>query len=955
MNNNEFSNQFDVLYNNIMNNEAPGLNEYEKSVFLTKAQDEIVKNHFNPKSNPKTEGFDDTAKRQADFSMLLKTYHTNESLPYSTTESYKQFDLRSIRYKLPDDLFIIVNETLAIENPIVGDCIGYFGTTSNPVPSYGMMKYIGGSDENSADYVFNDDNYETNGEWKEALQNYLNNNWIHYNRNVVYHCTKKFVGNYVGLEAPVSSIKMSSGKLSNKVSSDILDYTELNLKNAYSVDIPDSLKDLNACIDNLIKDFEEVQEQTIADEAHKEEESCISRASIDNGGIFDREHLSLNLRVFNKGKGHIVGMYSKSFKWLTVELPNGSNYSDYTEEVTLATSKGEQDLVLFKKGDSVGIYKPVSGNKTTFKLVVSEDEISKAVNGADTLEIIWRPEGNTTADIRELPRYQVGISFEGFDDTADEVISGIKNITISPLAITSENDVITVTVKAVGTGAIAGINFTAVGGGSLSRGAGYLYITEDSGDYGSVYGEDALITFEDSNEHTPKEISGGPNATPSTEFDTVFTITCHNYSAMSDDAIEFFTISFKWRDESDESTEVASLPDYPCIDTISFIDSGDATSLTPQTTVDGGIGGITGGMTDTHTDGVSNKEFITMTTESESYITDFGVIKEDSGIVTDTITVKLDGVLPSLRINNTLDYYGTLSAVLKSSIANEESLFTINPSTCNVTSPNENGVWTQEFTISYNPDEVGIHTDEIIFTYQPSNLKGGVVLKYTLSYALRGVTIWESPETNPNTEENNGGSGSIPDGQRYLIDCDLDVVFTGVVRDVERVIIVDRENDLPYYYSGLRTIVPISYTEYRRLMSKPYKEPLKWQAWRLITNTATNDSDDNEADNVGIVEIIPTSKDRKNKQRLSYDIRYVRRPRPILLANFEDSYGENISIRGKYGNEEEYSNFGENDTWNPCELDPILHEEILQRAVELAKVAWAGDANSNLQTGVRSE
>lgn len=31
----EFSNEFDILYNNIMSNKAPGLNVYEKSVFLT--------------------------------------------------------------------------------------------------------------------------------------------------------------------------------------------------------------------------------------------------------------------------------------------------------------------------------------------------------------------------------------------------------------------------------------------------------------------------------------------------------------------------------------------------------------------------------------------------------------------------------------------------------------------------------------------------------------------------------------------------------------------------------------------------------------------------------------------------------------------------------------------------------------------------------------------------------
>ena len=47
----EFSNEFDVLYNNIMSNQAPGLDEYEKSVFLTKAQNEILKNYFNPKGN----------------------------------------------------------------------------------------------------------------------------------------------------------------------------------------------------------------------------------------------------------------------------------------------------------------------------------------------------------------------------------------------------------------------------------------------------------------------------------------------------------------------------------------------------------------------------------------------------------------------------------------------------------------------------------------------------------------------------------------------------------------------------------------------------------------------------------------------------------------------------------------------------------------------------------------
>ena len=38
----EFSVQFDILYNNISSNQAPGLTEYEKSVFLTQAQEALV-------------------------------------------------------------------------------------------------------------------------------------------------------------------------------------------------------------------------------------------------------------------------------------------------------------------------------------------------------------------------------------------------------------------------------------------------------------------------------------------------------------------------------------------------------------------------------------------------------------------------------------------------------------------------------------------------------------------------------------------------------------------------------------------------------------------------------------------------------------------------------------------------------------------------------------------------
>lgn len=104
----EFSNEFDVLYNNIMSNQAPGLDEYEKSVFLTKAQLEILKNYFNPKGNKYGQGFDENAKRQIDFSTLITVAKPSQ---YTPTGNYVKFDDRSQLYRMPQDILLMLNET----------------------------------------------------------------------------------------------------------------------------------------------------------------------------------------------------------------------------------------------------------------------------------------------------------------------------------------------------------------------------------------------------------------------------------------------------------------------------------------------------------------------------------------------------------------------------------------------------------------------------------------------------------------------------------------------------------------------------------------------------------------------------------------------------------------------------------------------------------------------------
>lgn len=129
--------------------------------------------------------------------------------------------------------------------------------------------------------------------------------------------------------------------------------------------------------------------------------------------------------------------------------------------------------------------------------------------------------------------------------------------------------------------------------------------------------------------------------------------------------------------------------------------------------------------------------------------------------------------------------------------------------------------------------------------------------------------------------------------------------------------------------TGVKQVVPISFDEYSRLMSKPYKEPLKYQAWRLVTEGSGSD-------NI-IVELIPHSGETVSK----YTIRYVRRPKPIVLVDLASEYGD-VSINGV-------------STISECELNPLIHEEILQRAVEMAKIVYTGNANGLLQAGQRSE
>lgn len=107
----EFSDEFDVLFNSITSNQAPGLDEYEKSVFLTQAQEDIIEGYFNAKKNKIQEGYDDSKKRQIDFSSLVKTVKLSK-----TEAPEEKLDDRSVCYPIPEDLFIYINEVCKDKN-----------------------------------------------------------------------------------------------------------------------------------------------------------------------------------------------------------------------------------------------------------------------------------------------------------------------------------------------------------------------------------------------------------------------------------------------------------------------------------------------------------------------------------------------------------------------------------------------------------------------------------------------------------------------------------------------------------------------------------------------------------------------------------------------------------------------------------------------------------------------
>lgn len=119
----EFSNEFDVLLNSYSipteygkadNIVSLDFNEYDKSVFLTQAQEAIIIELYNGK-NVFRDSFEKTEEIRRYLSTLIRTYSSSDKVTGILGVSGN-----SVFFHLPDDLWFITYESAVFDDPRLG-------------------------------------------------------------------------------------------------------------------------------------------------------------------------------------------------------------------------------------------------------------------------------------------------------------------------------------------------------------------------------------------------------------------------------------------------------------------------------------------------------------------------------------------------------------------------------------------------------------------------------------------------------------------------------------------------------------------------------------------------------------------------------------------------------------------------------------------------------------------
>lgn len=129
----EFSDEFDTLLNSYSSKysfgESPNvveLDEYEKSLFLTSSQEEIVKELYSGK-NSYGDSFESTEEMRRSLNNLIKTYKTSKEIEGNGVSSNSKF------FSIPKDVWFITYESVVIQSKECNECNEYKEVTVYPV------------------------------------------------------------------------------------------------------------------------------------------------------------------------------------------------------------------------------------------------------------------------------------------------------------------------------------------------------------------------------------------------------------------------------------------------------------------------------------------------------------------------------------------------------------------------------------------------------------------------------------------------------------------------------------------------------------------------------------------------------------------------------------------------------------------------------------------------------
>jgi hypothetical protein len=103
----EFSSQFDLIFNNLMSNKAPEINEFEKSYYLTMAEEELVKDLY------KQFEFSELVRRGCD--AVIEKASISPMADVETTPIVVSGYTQKV-FELPEDLWYIVHESALVKS-----------------------------------------------------------------------------------------------------------------------------------------------------------------------------------------------------------------------------------------------------------------------------------------------------------------------------------------------------------------------------------------------------------------------------------------------------------------------------------------------------------------------------------------------------------------------------------------------------------------------------------------------------------------------------------------------------------------------------------------------------------------------------------------------------------------------------------------------------------------------